>query len=73
MTNKHLEFTYLLIVLLLFSFIFLYQSHSKLSYYKEEIARQDERIEQLLEDRLELHHMNQLLNSRIESLEMKGD
>ena len=71
MTKK--EVTYLLLVVLLFSFIFLYQSHLKLSYYKEEVARQDERIEQLLEDRLELHHINQLLNSRIESLEMKGD
>lgn len=71
MTKK--EVTYLLLAVLLFSFIFLYQSHLKLSYYKEEVVRQDERIEQLLEDRLELHHMNQLLNSRIESLEMKGD
>ena len=71
MTKK--DFTYLLLAVLLFSFIFLYQSHLKLSYYKEEVTRQDERIEQLLEDRLELHHMNQLLNSRIESLEMKGD
>lgn len=73
MTRKHLDFIYLLIVLLLFSFIFLYQSHLKLSYYKEEVARQDERIEQLLEDRLELHHMNQLLNSRIESLEIQEE
>ena len=71
MTKK--DFTYVLLGLLLFSFIFLYQANLKLSYYKEEVARQDERIEQLLEDRLELHHMNQLLNSRIESLEMKGD
>ena len=70
MTKK--DFTYLLLVVLLFSFIFLYQSHLKLSYYKEEATRQDERIEQLLEDRLELHHMNQLLNSRIESLEIKN-
>ena len=67
------EVTYLLLGLLLFSFIFLYQSNLKLSYYKEEVARQDERIEQLLEDRLELHHMNQLLNSRIESLEIKEE
>lgn len=71
MTRK--EVTYLLLAVLLFSFIFLYQSHLKLSYYKEEVARQDERIEQLLEDRLELHHMNQLLNSRIESLEIKEE
>ena len=71
MTNKDLN--YLLLAILLFSYIFLYQSNLKLSYYKEEVARQDERIEQLLEDRLELHHMNQLLNSRIESLEMRGD
>ena len=71
MTRK--DFTYLLLGLLLFSFIFLYQSHLKLSYYKEEVTRQDERIEQLLEDRLELHHMNQLLNSRIESLEIQEE
>ena len=71
MTKK--DFTYVLLGLLLFSFIFLYQSHLKLSYYKEEVARQDERIEQLLEDRLELHHMNQLLNSRIESLEIQEE
>ena len=71
MTRK--DFTYLLLGLLLFSSIFLYQSHLKLSYYKEEVARQDERIEQLLEDRLELHHMNQLLNSRIESLEIQEE
>ena len=67
------EVTYLLLAVLLFSFIFLYQSHLKLSYYKEEVTRQDERIEQLLEDRLELHHMNQLLNSRIESLEIQEE
>ena len=71
MTRK--ELNYLLLAVLLFSFIFLYQSHLKLSYYKEEVVRQDERIEQLLEDRLELHHMNQLLNSRIESLEIKEE
>ena len=71
MTKK--EVTYVLLGLLLFSFIFLYQSHLKLSYYKEEVTRQDERIEQLLEDRLELHHMNQLLNSRIESLEIQEE
>ena len=71
MTKK--DFTYLLLAVLLFSFIFLYQSHLKLSYYKEEVTRQDERIEQLLEDRLELHHMNQLLNSRIESLEIQEE
>ena len=71
MTKK--DFTYVLLVVLLFSFIFLYQSHLKLSYYKEEVTRQDERIEQLLEDRLELHHMNQLLNSRIESLEIQEE
>lgn len=73
MTSKHLDYIHLLIVLLLFSFIFLYQSHLKLTYYKEEVTRQDERIEQLLEDRLELHHMNQLLNSRIESLEIQEE
>ena len=71
MTRK--ELNYLLLAVLLFSFIFLYQAHLKLSYYKEEVVRQDERIEQLLEDRLELHHMNQLLNSRIESLEIKEE
>ena len=71
MTNKDLN--YLLLVVLLFSYVFLYQSNSKLTYYKEEVARQDERIEQLLEDRLELHHMNQLLNSRIESLEIQEE
>ena len=71
MTRK--DFNYFLLGLLLFSFIFLYQSHLKLSYYKEETMRQDERIEQLLEDRLELHHMNQLLNSRIESLEIQEE
>ena len=71
MTNKDLN--YLLLAILLFSYIFLYQSNLKLSYYKEEVARQDERIEQLLEDRLELHHMNQLLNSRIESLEIQEE
>lgn len=71
MTNKDLK--YLLLAVLLFSNIFLYQSNLKLSYYKEVVVRQDERIEQLLEDRLELHHMNQLLNSRIESLEIKEE
>ena len=71
MTNKDLN--YLLLAILLFSYIFLYQSNLKLSYYKEEVARRDERIEQLLEDRLELHHMNQLLNSRIESLEIQEE
>ena len=53
MTNK--ELNYLLLAILLFSYIFLYQSNLKLSYYKEEVARQDERIEQLLEDRLEIN------------------
>ena len=71
MTRK--DFIYLLLGLLLFSFIFHYQAYLKLSYYKEEVTRQDERIEQLLEDRLELHHMNQLLNSRIESLEIQEE
>lgn len=70
MTNK--DFNYLLLAVLLFSYIFLYQSNLKLAYYKEEVIRQNERIEQLSEDRLELHHMNQLLNSRIESLEIKN-
>lgn len=67
------DFNYLLLCLLFFSFVLLYRVDLQLDYYKEKAMKQDERIEQLLEDRLELHHMNQLLNSRIESLEMKGD
>lgn len=67
------DFNYLLLCLLFFSCILIYRVDLQLGYYKEKAMRQDERIEQLLEDRLELHHMNQLLNSRIESLEIQGE